>query len=288
MSATNKGRDSIHATFGPLTTDRETINLFMKTILDSEPWRYDPSLTVKQWTPATLAAPLKIAIEWHDGVVKPHPPMIRAMNEVAAACKAAGMEVVDWDPLDHKKGWELTSALYFPDGGEDLLGPLLEAGEPILPLTHFITKEQSAVKKLDIHAYWKLCQQRDAYRQAYADHWNGTAAGGSGKEVDVIICPATPGAAPQHETARYWPYTSQWNLLDYPAAVFPVTYVDQEKDKIEQGYVPMNDEDKYNYDLYAPERYVGAPVSLQVVGRRNMDEKVMAALAAIEYAMGRK
>ena len=285
MNGANKGRDSILATFGPLTASRETINLFMKTILDSNPWRHDPSLTIKPWTPETLDSALKIAIEWHDGVVKPHPPTIRAMKEVAAACKAAGMQVVDWDPLDHKKAWEITSALYFPDGAEDILAPLLESGEPILPLTDFITKEQANVKKLDIHAYWQLCQQRDAYREAYAAHWSKTAD--SGKEIDVIICPATPGAAPQHETARYWPYTAHWNLLDYPAAIFPVTFVDLEKDQVEEGYVPMNEEDKYNYELYSPDRYTGAPVSLTIVGRRNMDEKVMAALAAIEHAMGR-
>jgi len=280
------GKDSVLATFGPIAQSRETLNLFMKVILDEEPWRYDPSLTVKPWTPETFTEPLKIAIEWSDGVVKPHPPTIRGLQMVADACKKAGMEVVDWDPFDHAKGWEIVSGLYFPDGGEAILAPLVEIGEPILPLTDFITKEQPNVKNRSIHEYWDLCAQRDAYREAYAQHWTKTAD--SGKEVDVIVCPTTPGVAPLHETARYWPYTSHWNLLDYPAAVFPVTFVDQELDKKEEGYVPLNEQDKYNYELYGPEKYAGAPVSLTVVGRRYMDEKVMAALAAIEHALGRK
>jgi len=288
MKAANRGRDSIGATYGPITTSRETLNLFMKTILDAKPWRHDPSLIIKPWTPETITKPLKIAIEWSDGVVKPQPPMIRALQIVASACKTAGMEVVDWDPYDHARGWELTSALYFPDGAEDTIAPILESGEPILPLTDFITKEQAQTKILTMHEYWKLCSARDVYREEYAAHWSRTAsdARGSG-EVDVIICPATPGPAPQHDTARYWPYTSQWNLLDYPAAVFPVTFVDQEKDKAEEGYVPMNEQDEYNYELYSPEKYAGAPVSLTVVGRRSMDEKVMAVLKEIEKAMGR-
>lgn len=103
----------------------------------------------------------------------------------------------------------------------------------------------------------------------------------------MILCPTTPGAAPPHECSRYWPYTAQWNLLDYPGAVFPVTFVDPVKDKRDEGYVPMNEKDKYNHELYSPEKYVGAPVSLQVIGRRNHDEKVMAALEVIERAMGR-
>lgn len=285
-----KGKDSVLATYGPLTQSRETVNLFMKVILDNEPWRHDPSLTVKPWTPETLSRPLKIAIEWSDGVVKPHPPMIRALKIVADACKAAGMGVVDWEPYQHERAWDIVSALYFPDGGEDTLAPIKESGEPMLPLTKFITEEQPAVKRLDMHQYWELCIERDTYREEYAAHWNKTATSdnGQGQEVDVIICPATPGAAPLHETARYWPYTSQWNLLDYPAAVFPVTFVDVDKDPKEEGYVPMNEQDKDNHELYEPEKWVGAPVSCCVVGRRHMDEKVMAALEAVEQAMGRK
>ena len=151
-----KGKESILATFGPLCASRETINLFMKVIIDTQPWRYDPSLTVKPWDPYKLDGHLKIAIEWSDGVVKPHPPLIRAMKKVAEACKAAGMEIVDWEPLEHKRAWDITSALYFPDGGEDTMRPLLESGEPILPLTDFIIKDQARVKPLTMHEYWKV------------------------------------------------------------------------------------------------------------------------------------
>lgn len=39
--------------------------------------------------------------------------------------------------------------------------------------------------------------------------------------------------------------------------------------------------------MYSPEKYANAPVSLQIVGRRQYDEKVLAALVEIERAMGR-
>lgn len=146
------------STLGPMATDRDTLELFMKVILSTKPWRLDPSLTAKDWTPYKFTRPLKIAVQWWDGVVMPHPPMIRALKEVSEACKAAGMEVVDWDcgPLDHRKGWEITAALYWPDGGEEVLGLIEEAGEPILPLTKFIIHEQPSVKKLDQHGLWKV------------------------------------------------------------------------------------------------------------------------------------
>ncbi|OAP54190.1 hypothetical protein AYL99_11725 [Fonsecaea erecta] len=88
MKHTMDGKDSMLATFGTLTQSRETINLFMKVVLHNQPWRYDPSLMVKKWTPEQPTPPLKVAIEWSNRAVKPHYPMIRALKMVAEACKA--------------------------------------------------------------------------------------------------------------------------------------------------------------------------------------------------------
>lgn len=282
-----KGSDSIAATFGPLCRSRESMNLFMKVIADSKPWRFDSSLCPMPWSTETFTKPLKIAVMWDDGVVKPHPPVLRALKEVADACKKAGMEVVDWVPYDHRKGWDIISELYWPDGGKEVRELFASTGEPILPLTKFIL-EQPNVKEHTISDYWKLCLEREGYRDQYAAHWSATATSGTG-EVDLILCPITPGVAPPHECARYWCYTSQWNLLDYPAAVFPVGKVDPARDLRENNYVPRNEHDRYNYELYTgPERFADAPVGLQLVGRRFFDEKVMAGLKEVEKAMGRK
>ena len=113
------GKETIMSTAGPMTVDRDGIELFFKVALSAKPWRLDPSLTVKEWIPYHFSRPLKIAVQWWDGVVQPHPPMTRALREVSEACRKAGMEVVGWDceKLDHKKGWEILSSLYWPDGG---------------------------------------------------------------------------------------------------------------------------------------------------------------------------
>lgn len=300
------GKETISSTAGPMAVDREALELFMKVALANKPWNMDPTLDVRPWAPYTFNKPLKIAVQWWDGVVKPHPPMIRALKEVAEACRKAGMEVVDWDcaalGLDHAKGWEIISELYWPDGGQEALDLLNEVGEPILPLTKFIIQEQPRVKDHTQHELWKvspiqatidhamltlqLCLERDTYRATYSRAWAGTAK--DGREVDVILCPPSFGAATPHDQSRYWGYTAIWNLLDYPGAVFPVTTVDPTKDLKDVNYVPVSDQDKFVYDMYSPEKYVNAPVSLQVIGRRQQDEKTLAALGEIERAMGRK
>lgn len=101
--------------------------------------------------------------------------------------------------------------------------------------------------------YWQ--EEREAYRKEYARLWTETATGRNRESgelegmVDAILCPVGPGVAPLHNTAKYWGYTSQWNLLDYPALVFPVSKVDAEVDVVMKGYEPMNDVDRENWNL---------------------------------------
>jgi amidase len=54
------------------------------------------------------------------------------------------------------------------------------------------------------------------------------------------------------------------------------------------NYVPKNEQDKFNYELYEPEKYIDAPVSLQLVTRRFECEKCLKVLEVVERAMGRK
>lgn len=103
----------------------------------------------------------------------------------------------------------------------------------------------------------------------------------------MILCPPSFGAATPHDQSRYWGYTAHWNLLDYPGVVFPVTTVTPEKDPKDTAYQPKNEQDKFVHEMYSPEKYIDAPVSLQIIGRRQYDEKVLAALVEIERAMGR-
>ncbi|KAK0390569.1 hypothetical protein NLU13_0073 [Sarocladium strictum] len=282
------GRETITGTPGPMTVSRAGLDLVMRVALAHKPWRLDPAISLRPWTPYKFTSPPKVAVQWWDGVVMPHPPMTRALKEVAEACKKAGMEVVDWDceGLDHQKAWEITAACYWPDGGKELFDLLEETGEPSLPLTKFIINEQKSVKDHTMEQLMKLNSDRDSYRAMYAKAWSATATPTS-REVDIILCPPSFGAAPLHEQSRYWGYTSQWNILDYPGAVFPVTQVDPALDRKDEAYQPKNETDRFVWDMYDAEKMKGLPVNLQVIGRRGEEEKVLAALEEIEKAMGR-
>lgn len=101
------GKETMGASPGPLAADRDALDLFMRVALAAKPWRIDPSVVEMPWRPYDEFAKgrrrLKVAVQWWDGVVQPHPPMTRALREVAGACRRAGIKVVDWDceHLDH-------------------------------------------------------------------------------------------------------------------------------------------------------------------------------------------
>jgi hypothetical protein len=61
-------------------------------------------------------------------------------------------------------------------------------------------------------------------------------------------------------------------MLEYTAVEFPVMIVDQKLDVKDDNYVPLNAQDRVNYELYQPSKYIDAPIGLQLVTRRFEDE----------------
>lgn len=231
----------------------------MQTVLSAQPWLHEPALLPMPWKTSykiSQQQPLKIGIMWHDGVVQPHPPITRALKITASKLSSVPrVTVVDWKPHLHDEAWAIISSLYFPDGGAEDAAVMAQSGEPWRPLTKWIIKDNPCVKKLTMEELWYWLEEREAYRSDYAKVWNDTAehvdkeTGELSGMVDAILCPVGPGLAPRHNTAKYWPYTSQWNLLDYPAVTFPVCRADKQLDRADTPSRFLGDLDKENWKL---------------------------------------
>ena len=261
------GEEKIVAVLGPLSTSLEGIKLFMRTVIAAQPWLEEPSLVPIPWREDRRQFPdgkLKVAVMWHDGVVRPHPPVTRALTEVVERLKKLeSVEIVDWIPYKHYEGWEIISSLYFCDGGKEVSDALNDSGEPWRPLSSFIIRENPNVKHLSVAELWEWTSRREAYRSEYAKLWNDTGSD-SGRMIDVILCPVGPGTAPMLDHARYWAYTSHWNLLDYPGLVFPVTRADRSVDIPRKEVYFLGKADKENYETYQdPSIYDGAGMRMK-------------------------
>ncbi|KAG8706279.1 hypothetical protein FRC09_002494 [Ceratobasidium sp. 395] len=112
-----------------------------------------------------------------------------------------------------------------------------------------------------------------------------------GRPFDAVLCPVAPTLAPPHDTTRWWGYTSYWNLLDLPGVVFPSGKpLDAAAwDRSRELALPAarNAVEEFVRGQWRPETYDGAPVALQLVGRRLHEEKVLAILNVIEDAVAR-
>lgn len=242
-----QGQDHVVPVVGPLSTSIGGIKLFMQTVLAAKPWLTEPSLIPIPWRVSDTILPaqrrLRIGVMLNDGVVTPHPPVTRALAEVTARLKDLwGITIVDWTPYKHDLAWSIVASLYFADGGAEETDAIEESGEPWLPLSRWIIPENPFVKKLTIEELWQWQIQREQYKVDTAHKWNDAG-------IDALLCPAGPGVAPLLETSKWWGYTSVFNLLDYPSIVFPVTAVDPLVDVRQEGYQPMNERDKYNFEL---------------------------------------
>lgn len=116
--------------------------------------------------------------------------------------------------------------------------------------------------------------------------------------VDFIIAPAYVGVAAELHTAHYWLYTAIWNILDQPCVTFPTGLnVDPKIDVVEVDYKPRDAVDdreyqkcRWNLNLQksiltrapdVPEKFTGAPIALQLVGKHFRDEETVAAAGLV-------
>jgi amidase len=118
LTATQMGEEQIIPTIGPLSTSLEGCKLFIKTIIDAKPWYREPALLPFPWKEDDFfkGKKLKVAVLWDDGVVKPHPPVTRALKQIVEKLKGKeNIEIVEWKPYKHDLAWEIiVRPLYQP------------------------------------------------------------------------------------------------------------------------------------------------------------------------------
>lgn len=240
------GQESIRGVAGPLAQSVEGLQAWMATVLDQEPWELETSLMPIPWRSDVKLggggdSGFTVGVMLDDGIVKPHPPVIRALKAAAEKLKAVpGVRVVDWEPFDHQRGWDIIAPLYFPDGGQRYLDEFAKTGEPALPLTlhAFDFAKRSGKIPLTVQSNWELNYERERYRREH--HALMRERG-----VDFILCPAYVGAGVLQGGAKYWNYTAIWNILDLPTSVLPSGLVcDKAVDVKEEGYKPRNETDE--------------------------------------------
>ncbi|EPT03524.1 hypothetical protein FOMPIDRAFT_1159112 [Fomitopsis schrenkii] len=299
LEGSHDGMDAVIGALGPLATSARDLALFCRVMLQYEPWLVEPPLLGIPWKQCLaegegIPDKLSIAILWDDGVVQPHPPVLDALKRTRDALMASGHNVISWVPVDHQEAWDLILKLYFLDGGEEYRDTL--AVEPMVAQSDWIMQQvPKNGKPYTVAEIFKLNQARELFRSKVVAHWNDTSRRTTtGRSVDAILSPVAPTLAPPHDTTRWWGYTSYWNLMDFPAVVFPTgrfrahDYIplDVSGEPV-HGTRPRSAMEEYIRKQWAPETYNNAPVALQLIGRRLNEERLLGVLSVVEQSLRR-
>ncbi|CCM03702.1 uncharacterized protein FIBRA_05848 [Fibroporia radiculosa] len=313
-----------------MTNSVSGLRVFTKAILDAKPWRKDPLAIRKEWSWKEYAlsdhgegGTLCFAIMWDNGVVKPHPPLTRAMQMTKRALEAAGHKgdhhqpidatvpgrnadcdpfftlVIDWEPHRHLDIYRNAEGIFAADDGHDYLTACALSGEPLMqtmspttdaheyaldePFARTIVGERRHLSAFEL---WQFHQEKRALRKSHLDYWEATVSRtGTGRPVDAIISPAAAYTACPHGCNSDAFYTTLCNALDYTSSVFPVTFADAELDKAQPPHQFRNHEDEAIYKLYDAQLFHGLPVGLQLIGRTLEEEAVIAMTDIVDRAL---
>ncbi|PSS22276.1 hypothetical protein M430DRAFT_274638 [Amorphotheca resinae ATCC 22711] len=297
MANSMDGQNSILSVVGPLGTSVGSLKLVIKSLLSQQPWLHDPLVSEIPWrdeqeqaifdiVKSSGGGQLAFAVMKSDGIVQPQPPVLRAIEMVVKVIEKLGHKVIEWNPPSHSRAVDLAYKTWVYDGGADVHDAFALSGEPmsnqIKPAYGTRKAEYTASQIAAVNI------QKREYQKEYMEYWNSTSAlTGTGRPVEAIIAPVAPFPAARPEMYTYYGMSTWVNLLDYSAAILPVTQVDKSIDVIDKEYKPMNEHDEKVYSSYDPEIYDGAHVSIQVVGRRFQEEKVLALTEILGDALGK-
>ncbi|KKA24963.1 Acetamidase [Rasamsonia emersonii CBS 393.64] len=259
-----EGQGTIPSVVGPMTHSPASLELFAKTVVDSQPWLADPKC---------------LPIPWRDAEAQ----------EIAREGRKLRIGIMHWDKL----------RIFSADANGDIERTIALSQEPGLEM---IGKTNRA--PLTILESWDLAVERTNFQAAVLQQWAATAsaAGGEGAVMDAYIAPVNPSICPKHgdySRVRYLAYVSTVNLLDLSACTVPWTFVDKQR-PAHQADDPSGERDaagnpipaptcdldrriRANYD---PVVYDGLPVTVQVVARKLEEEKVIAIAKVLERLRG--
>ncbi|KAJ5683972.1 acetamidase [Penicillium maclennaniae] len=291
MANSMEGQETVHSVVGPIAHSAEDLRLFLTSVLTEEPWKYDSKVVPMPWRYAEEDAVksklqsggLTLGYYSCDGVVLPHPPILRGIETVVSTLKENGHSVHPWTPHKHDYGHDLINKIYAADGCTDVLSSINASGEPSIPNIKDLLNPDAG--QINMNELWEVHLQKWNYQSEYLDKWR-ELEDNLGKEVDAIIAPITATAAIRHNQFRYYGYASVINLLDFTSVVVPVTFADQRVDLKKVDYQSLGQLDATVQAEYDPEAYHGAPVAVQVIGRRLSEEKTLAIAQEIGRLLG--
>uniref|UniRef100_A0A8H7TRY5 Amidase domain-containing protein n=1 Tax=Bionectria ochroleuca TaxID=29856 RepID=A0A8H7TRY5_BIOOC len=284
MANSMDGQNTVLSVVGPMSHSPADLGLMLESILSRQPWLHDPAVVEMPWRPDIVQATEELVHSGQrlvfgmiscDGVVQPHPPILRALALVREALNSQGHGLMDWAPPSHKRAVDIVQTCWLYDGGADVHQSFGLSGEPIAEQIGRIYSSQ-AREQMSASAIARNNVAKRDYQKEYMEYWNSTSeTSGTGRPVEAVIMPAGEAAATRQGCATYGGYATALSALDWTVITIPISTVDKNVDSVDSSFSPLSDFDTRVQQGYIPEIYDGAHVSLQLLGRRFQEEKLL-------------
>ncbi|KAK1083525.1 hypothetical protein LTR48_006199 [Friedmanniomyces endolithicus] len=286
-----KANPAISGVVGILGPSVASLRLMFKSLLSTEPWLRDPYVhpipyrAELEYNPERDPLPT-FGIMRDDGLVRPHPPIARAMNMVEAALRAAGHGTLAWNPPSHGETIDIHGPIARGDGCPDAYAQIQLSGEAIVPQISALFPDGKIKPPMPLIEWEDKVLYMQDYRTRYQDYWTSTAKdSGNGRPVDAFIVPISPTAAVIPGKFYHSPYSSFVNVLDYSSIVIQVTVTNKSIDTEPSNYKALNEKDKMNMDAYDADVYDGAPAAVQIIGKRLEEENLLSLAQVVVDAL---
>jgi amidase len=236
----------IPASAGPLAHSARDMELFFRAVSEQRPWLQDPDVVPSSRSSLAssgVSRKLRVGIVRRDGVIDPHPPIARLLDEVKNKLRASSVEVVEMDitPL-FSQCQSLANAMFGVEGANAMFDLLESANEPLSP---WLSTRLRRKAPLELAKVRELHGKRDELRKKFLSIWKDRHG-----EIDAFICPVAPHPVPPVDRYNGVSYTSSFVLLDYPAGTVPVRMFEKKDMEGEMPKTkPLGNWDKANREL---------------------------------------
>jgi amidase len=198
--ASGKANLVIPGVIGMLGPSVASLRLMFRSLQATEPWKRDPFVhqigyrDEREYNPERDPLPA-FGIMKDDGIVRPHPPLARAMDMVEKALQKAKFNTIAWDPPSHGE----TSAIHGPiargDGCPDAYKNIQLSGEAIVPQIAHLFPDGKMKPPMPLPEWEDVVLHLQDYRTRYRNYWESTSELTSqGRPVEAFIVPIAPHA----------------------------------------------------------------------------------------------
>ncbi|KAK4071022.1 uncharacterized protein Triagg1_6389 [Trichoderma aggressivum f. europaeum] len=246
--------------------------LAARVMAEAQPWNDSPFIYPHPWMQIPSPDKPRIGVWLTTGVVHLHPPVARGLRLAHDRLKRAGYEVIELAPPPFEKASEIHFKMgEFMDVSH--MRKLLESE----PHTNIVQAMGNMTPKgmqpeLSVEYLHELNFQIARIAMQMKRYWLH-----DGKPLDGILFVNAPHTAVPFDKYLWVAFTGIINVVDWTSIAIPLN---ENADKNIDVAMPLedcyNDLDLSIQKLYDAEKFHGLPLSVQLIGQRFEDEKLLA------------